>query len=136
MKCLLQTTSAIEAGAGLALLCCPAAAAALLLGSPLDAPAAVVVARLGGAGLLALGIACWFARGDTTGRAAKGLIAAMTLYNVAAVAILAVAGLRFRPPGPVLWLAVVLHAAMAAWCLAGLVHQSSAHSIESARRTQ
>jgi len=61
----LHTVSAvIEAGAGVALLCCPSATAVLLLGTPLDAPTAFTVARVGGAGLLSLGIACWLARRD------------------------------------------------------------------------
>jgi hypothetical protein len=42
----------IELGAGLALLCCPSATAVLLVGSPLDAPAAVTLGRVAGAALL------------------------------------------------------------------------------------
>jgi len=69
----------------LALLGWPSATVALLVGAPLEAPAALTVARVGGAGLLALGVACWFARGDTQSRAASGLVAAMLLYNIATV---------------------------------------------------
>jgi hypothetical protein len=50
-------------------------------------PAASTMARVGGAGLLARGIACWFARGVTQSRATRGLVAAMLLYKVAAVAV-------------------------------------------------
>jgi hypothetical protein len=39
MTRLLIVTAIIELGAGFALLCCPSPAVALLLGSPLDAPA-------------------------------------------------------------------------------------------------
>jgi hypothetical protein len=60
-----------------ALLCFPSATAALLVGAPLEAPIALTVARVGGAGLLALGVACWLARGDTQSRAARGLVAAV-----------------------------------------------------------
>ena len=77
MKTLHTVTAVIELGAGLALLCVPSPVGVLLLGSPLDTPTALSVARVGGAGLLSLGVACWLARGDSESRAARGLVAAM-----------------------------------------------------------
>lgn len=121
VKALHTVTAVIELGAGLALLCCPSATAVLLVGAPMAAPAALTVARVGGAGLLALGVACWLARGDTQGRAAKGLVAAMLLYNVVAVAILAFAAIGFGLHGVALWPAVVLHAVMTVWCIVCLL---------------
>ncbi len=120
MKALPIVTAVIEVGAGLALLGFPSAAAMLLLGTPLDTPAALTVARVAGTGLLALGVACWLARGDTQSPAARGLVGAMLLYNVAAVAVLAFAGIGFGLHGALLWPAVILHAGMAAWCVAGI----------------
>src|SRR5260221_420771 len=64
VKALHTVTAVIELGAGLALLGWPSATVALLVRVPLEAPAALTVARVGGAGLLALGVACWFARGE------------------------------------------------------------------------
>ena len=101
----------------MALLGWPSATVTLLAGVPLEAPAALTVARVGGAGLLALGVACWFARGDTQSRAARGLVAAMLLYNVAAVAVLAFADIGFGLHGVALWPAVVLHAVMSVRCV-------------------
>ena len=121
MKRLLIVTAAIEVGAGLVLLCCPSAAMALLLGTPLDAAAALTVARVGGAALLALGVACWFARGDAQSRAARGLVAAMVVYNFAAVALFVFAGIGLGLHGVALWPAVVLHTIMTAWCMACLL---------------
>ena len=73
MKTLHTVTAVIELGAGLALLCCPSATVALLVGgAPLEAPAALTVARVGGAGLLALGVACWLARVDTQSPTTRG----------------------------------------------------------------
>jgi Kef-type K+ transport system membrane component KefB len=123
MKTLYTVTAVIELGAGLALLCCPSATVALLVGARLEAPAALTVARAGGAGLFALGVACWLARGDTQSRAARGLISAMVLYDVATVAVLAFAGIGFGLHGVGLWPAVVLHAAMTVWCIRHLLRK-------------
>jgi Kef-type K+ transport system membrane component KefB len=124
VKTLHTVTAVIELGAGLALLCFPSTTVALLVGgAPLDAPAALTVARVGGAALFALGVACWLARGDTQSRAARGLVAAMLLYDVATVAALAFAVISFGLHGVALWPAVVLHAVMTVWCVAWL-HRS------------
>ena len=120
------TTAVIEAGAGLALLCLPSGAAKLLLGTPLQESAAYTVARVGGAGLLTLGVACWLARSDTQSSAARGLITAMVIYNLVVALILAAAGLRSQPVGIILWPAVVLHTAMTAWCIVSLRYPSIA----------
>ena len=114
----LQTvTAAIELGAGLALLILPSATVVLLVGVPIDAPAALTVARVGGAGLLTLGVASWLARGDTQSRAARGLVVAMVFYNVGVAVILAAAAVHWDLVGVALWPAVILHAAMSVWCV-------------------
>ena len=120
MKKLHTVTAVIELGAGLALLCFTRTAVALLLGSPLDTPTALTVARVGGAGLLSLGIASWLARDDSQSRAARGLVAAMLFYDIAAAAILAFAGIGLGLDGVALWPAVVLHVVMTVWCVAWL----------------
>jgi hypothetical protein len=120
MKFLLVITAALESLTGIALLLAPSAVTGLLLGASLDGPAAAVVARVGGAGLLALGTACWFSRNYGTSPAACGLVVAMTLYNVAAVLVLTHAGAALGLAGIMLWPAVILHAAMTAWCVACL----------------
>jgi hypothetical protein len=114
---LFATTAVIEAGAGLALLCLPSAAANLLLGAPLEAPAAFTVARVGGAGLLTLGVACWLARSDAKSPAARGLVTAMVIYNLGVALILGAAGIGSDRVGAILWPAVVLHTVMTAWCI-------------------
>lgn len=112
-------------GAGLALVALPSAAVMILLGAPLDTPAALTVARVGGAGLFALGVACWLARQDGRGRAAAGLVAPMLLYNIAAAMLLTSAGIGSGLRGVGLWPAVVLHAAMTVWCVASLLRRAA-----------
>ena len=107
----------------------------LLAGAPLETLAALTVARVGGAGLLALGVACWLARGDTQSRAARGLIAAMLLYD-AAGAVLAFAGIGFGLQGVGLWPAVVLHAVMTVWCLVYLLRSPLNVTIDGNLRKQ
>jgi hypothetical protein len=96
----------------------------LLLGSPLDTPAAVMLGRLTGAALLALGVACWLARDDAQSRAAGGLVAAMVVYNLAAVTLFVFAGIGLGLHGIALWPAVVLHAGMTVWCIACLCRKA------------
>ena len=115
MKKLLVITAALEAGTGLGLLAAPSVIAQVLLGGTFEGSVALTVARVGGAGLLTIGIACWLARDN--GRA---MVMAMLFYNVAAVAILAYAAVGFALSGIGLWPAVALHTALAGWCVAAL----------------
>jgi hypothetical protein len=120
-KLLFIVTAVIEAGTGVALLVSPAMVASILIGTSFDSPADVVVGRVAGAALLALGVACWPARNDERSRAATGIVAGMLLYNVATVLVLTYGGIGLRLFGVGLWPAIVLHAAMAVWCLACLL---------------
>ena len=74
----------------------------------------LVMARLGGVALLALGLACFCAVGDAQSRAA-GLAGGMVLYDIGAVAILLYAALGLGLTGVLLWPAALLHVAMAVW---------------------
>jgi len=119
MKRFLTLTAIIEAATGLALIAVPAIVVRLLLGAEISG-ASMPLGRVAGAALLALGVACWLARDDTQSRAARGLVVAMLMYNIVATAVLAFAGIGLGLHGVALWPAVVLHAAMALWCLACL----------------
>ena len=119
-KKLLIVTASVETPIGLMLLFSPALVVSFLLGASVDAPAALVVARVAGAALLSLCCACWLARNDGPNPAVRGLVAAMLLYNSVAVAVLASAGAGARLVGVLMWPAVALHAVLAVWCIASL----------------
>jgi len=115
MKKLLTITAIVEAGTGLGVLIAPSVLAQTLLGGPLEGPVVLTVARIGGAGLLALGIACWLSRND-----GRPLVMAMLFYNIAAVAILAYGALGLALSSSGLWPAIGLHTVLAGWCAVAL----------------
>ena len=119
MNRLLRLTAIIEAATGLGLIAVPAIVVRLLLDAEITG-ASIPLGRVAGVAPLALGVACWLARDDTQSRAARGLVSAMVLYNLGAVIILASAGIGLGFIGIALWPAVILHAAMAVWCVTSL----------------
>jgi hypothetical protein len=120
MRRLLTITALIETAAGLGLIGAPSMVVRLLLGSELLG-AGIPVGRLAGVALLTLGVACWLASSDIQSCAARAVVTAMTLYNIGAVLILVAAGVPLQAAGLLLWPAVILHAAMAVWCLTTLL---------------
>ena len=122
MKRLLTLTALIETATGLGLILMPLVVVRLLLGSELLG-AGISLGRLTGVALLTLGIVCWLASSDTQSCAARGIVTAMTLYHIGAVLILACAGLQLPAVGIGLWPAVILHAAMAVWCVTTLLQK-------------
>src|SRR3954452_11044754 len=107
-------TAGLEGGAGLALVVAPALVIRLVLGLS-DIETSVVLGRLAGAALLSLGAACWWARHDGGSAAARGLVSGLLIYNAAGVALALCRS--FGSLGPLLWAAVVVHGAMAIWCV-------------------
>jgi len=117
MRTLLIVTALLEATTGVALAASPSRLVSLLIGSPRDTRPGSVVVRLAGTALLTLGLVCWLARNDQQNRVTAGPVAAMLFYNIAAATLLAYARLGVGLSGIGLWPAVVLHAALALWCI-------------------
>ena len=123
MKNLLTVEAVIEVGTGLMLVALPSLLTTFLLGSSLDTPVALSVARMFGVALLALGVACWLSRHDGQSRAARGLVGAMVLHNTAIATVLVYAGIALGLSGIGLWPVVLLHATMAFWCVMSLLNK-------------
>ena len=108
----------LEIAAGLGLLVDPEGGAGILLGGSMDG-AGVVLGRIGGGGLLALGIACWIARKTPEAPASVGVAWAYLAYTLVTCVTLAWAsatlGGRALPAGA----ASVLHGVLGVvlWCV-------------------
>jgi hypothetical protein len=119
-KLLLLVTALVEAATGLCLLILPAVLFAILLGLEQPTVDTIFVGRIAGAALLAIGIASWMARGDTSSSAQLGLLTGIFIYNTTTSMLLAFAGAVLNMIGVVLWPAVALHAILAVWCFSCL----------------
>ena len=120
MRLLLIIVALVEAPAGLTLLLMPGVATSVLLGTPLDTPTGLVAARIAGAALVGLAIACWQARNGERGSPATGVVQAMLFYNFAAAMVLVYAGISLDLRSALLWPAIVLHLGLGVWCLSNL----------------
>jgi hypothetical protein len=98
--------------AGPAFVLAPGATINLLLGAKPDR-SGLMIGRLAGVALLALGIACWGARADQDSAARTGTLRAITLYNAGAGLLLVGLAATGRARGPVVWSAAVLHLGLA-----------------------
>jgi len=112
---LFSATAAIALGAGLTLLAVPALAIRVIFGSAVDVFPAAGIARVTGAALISLGAACWWARNDGRSAASRALLGGILIYNVAVVGLCFIGALGAL--GPLQWAAIVLHGAMAIWCV-------------------
>ena len=108
----------LECATGLGLFLVPGIVINLLFGQSQPVPETLLLARLGGAALLAIGAVSWGARRFHKSQESLGLLIGLTLYNGLAAAVLAYAALGLNMQGVLLWPAVLYHAALLPWCLA------------------
>ena len=114
-KSLLVVTAVAELGAGLVMLIAPSATVRLLLGAGLESPESVLLGKIAGSALLAIGLSCWLGR-----NAPGGLVAGLLLYNAALVLLFLDAGVIDKMQGLGIWPAIGVHGALAIWCAARL----------------
>ena len=113
MKLLLTLTAVFEALTGIGLIVFPSMVISLLIGTLPDGALVVTLARIAGAALISLAIACWLLRNNVT---AMGIVKAMLFYNLAAAASLLYASIGDKLSGAGLWPTILLHAGLAVWC--------------------
>jgi hypothetical protein len=120
IKSLLIITAVFEALTGIALLASPSRAGWSLTRRAIDSAASVIIARLAGAALLAIGVACWLARDNGHTPAGQALISGLLVYNLGAAAVLGFAGIASAANGAAIWPGAAVHAGLAAFCIAAL----------------
>jgi len=121
MKNFLIVTGIFEAVTGILLLISPSLPVSILFDSPVDNPVGLLIGRLAGAALLSLGVACWLVRNDEKSGATTGIVIAMLVYNVVALALLTYAGLIVHLSGVGLWPAVFIHVVLTIWCIKNIL---------------
>lgn len=120
---LLGLGGVLEIVAGFGLLIDPAGGALALFGSSMEGPG-VAIGRIGGGGLLALGIACWLARKTPTAPASVGVGWAYLVYNVVTCVTLAWASVALVGGSLPALGAAVLHGVLGAAVLGALLGRS------------
>lgn len=110
-------TAISEGLTGLALLIVPSLVFQILLGVESVSAEGLVVGRIAGAALVAIGVVCWFAQNELAGRAQMGVLTGVLVYDVSAAGLLGYAALSVGLQGIALWPAVALHLALGIWCL-------------------
>ena len=107
---ILAFAAVVEIGTGMGLIVAPAIVVALLARGEIT-DLVLLLARVLGITLLALGLACWPKRQKPEGRLAA--LRGMLAYNGFVALLLAYAGSALRLAGPLLWPTVVLHGVVA-----------------------
>lgn len=109
MKRVLEITSVSEFLTGVALLWSPSVVVQLLFGSEISG-IGIILSRIGGIALIALGVSCW--PGKDKARRINQAYGGMLTYNLLAAVYLAYIGLKGQTIGKLLWLAVIVHVIM------------------------
>jgi hypothetical protein len=109
LRLLLTISGGLEILAGSAALIVPAPVVSLLLGVSMD-PIGSVLARLFGAGVFALGLACLKARHDVASPAGLAVSIGITAYNFLAAVVLLWTAAASGLGGLLLWGAGIGHA--------------------------
>jgi len=106
-RTLVSLSAVIEAATGVALIADPGFVVHLLLGAGLSG-GGIAVGRVGGFGLLSLGLACWPGGNNATAHA----IRALCIYNLLAALYLGYLRVGGGFDGVLLWPACALHAVL------------------------
>jgi hypothetical protein len=129
---LLAVAAAVECLAGLAFVLFPAIPIALLLDSE-PGSTALMIGRVSGVALLALGVACTGAARAVAGSARTWTVIAITLYNAGAGLLLLAFAARDMAQAPLVWIAAVCHLGLGS-ALATCTFANAAPPVEHSQR--
>jgi hypothetical protein len=116
----LRATAVLEGGMAITFLFRPSLPSELLFGQAPQTPLALVLGRFVGVLMLSLAIVCWWAGNDARSAIAYSVVKAMLFYDAVASALLIYARISLGLSGILLWLGVVVHGVLGAWCIVGL----------------
>ena len=119
-KALLAAIAVAELATGIGLLFVPSSIVELLLGRPLSPGVPLVVGRVAGIALIAIGLICWLEKTTLRGGSPKGLLIGLLTYNGAIAALLMHSYMTYDMNGIGLWPVVALHFVFAFWLVACL----------------
>lgn len=117
---LLAVIAVAELVTGIGLLCAPSSIVQLLLGHPLSDGVSLVVGRVAGIALIAIGLICWLEKARIPGP--PGLLIGLLTYNGAIPVLLIHGYIAYGTNGIGLWPVVALHVVFALWLAACLFH--------------
>jgi hypothetical protein len=129
---LLKTTAVLELATGIGLLAVPSRVAQALAGRPLADDVSLLVARVAGAALLAIGLACALEAARVRPAPPIGLLGGLLAYNGAVALLLMHSAVVNGTGGIGLWPTVVLHVALGVW-MAALLRRHRSDGTRSAR---
>jgi len=117
---LLLVTGVVEVTVGIGFLLTPGVVLVVLPGIEHAPTEMLFVGRITGAAILGIGLVSWLMRNDTSQALQRSLITGITVYTIAAAALLVFAGVSSNRIGIMLRPGAVYHTAPAVWCFACL----------------
>ena len=130
-KILLILIALAELVAGACLLFVPSNFAGLFFGEALNSDVALLVGRLAGLALVAMGLTCWLEKPGSDGSLPFNQLAGLLFYNGAVTVLFVYSFFINGSGGPLLWPAAILHAAFTIWL--ALVFKISAQKTTTGR---
>jgi hypothetical protein len=113
----LRATALLEGGMALAFLLVPSLPSELLFGQAPQTPVGQILGRFVGALMLSLAIVCWPAGNDARSPIAYSVVKAMLFYDTVVTALLVYARVNLGLSANLLWLGVIVHVILGAWCI-------------------
>ncbi len=117
MTKLLTVDSVIEMGSGLLMVVFPSFLWKIVLGTALSTPVELTLSRIAGAAVVALATSWWLVRNDERSHTLRGVVGGMVVFNAGVVIALGYAGIALGLSTILLWPFILIHLAMAVWCI-------------------